>query len=120
MLYSASHAGESPTNEIEYRGTVLIQLAVSDLDESVRFSRPPSQQLTEQMGFTPYPYEDVARLVTESNEHLYLFSSDYPHVEGGRDPIAKFDHCLRAESEAVKERFYSENFLRIWPEARVG
>ena len=92
----------------------------SRVDESVRFSRPPSQQLTEQMGFTPYPYEDVASLVSQSNEQLYLFSSDYPHVEGGRNPIAKFDKSLEAESELVKTQFYSENFLRLWPEARVG
>lgn len=92
----------------------------SRVDESVRFSRPPSQQLAEQMGFTPYPYENVANMVSQSNEQLYLFSSDYPHVEGGRDPIAKFEESLEAESEAVKTQFYSENFLRLWPEARVG
>jgi predicted TIM-barrel fold metal-dependent hydrolase len=90
------------------------------VDESVRFERTPTQQLTEQMGFTPFPHEDVANLIQQSNEDLYLFSSDYPHVEGGRDPIGKFTKALEAESEKTNENFFSENFLRIWPESRVG
>ncbi len=89
------------------------------VDESVRFERTPSEQLTEQMGFTPFPHENVANLIDQSNPDLYLFSSDYPHVEGGRDPIKKFEGHLAGANEDVKTRFYSENFLRLWPEARV-
>jgi predicted TIM-barrel fold metal-dependent hydrolase len=90
------------------------------VDESVRFERTPSQQLSEQMGFTPFPHEDVGNLVAQSNPDLYLFSSDYPHVEGTRDPIARFERTIGGADEAVKTAFYSENFLRLWPEARVG
>jgi uncharacterized protein len=72
------------------------------------------------MGFTPFPHEDVANLVEQSNADLYLFSSDYPHVEGGRNPIKKFEDSLAGETETVKEKFFSENFLRLWPEARVA
>jgi len=90
------------------------------VDESVRFERTPSQQLSEQMGFTPFPHENVTDLVTQSNEDLYLFSSDYPHVEGGRDPIAKFEKSLLDQSENIKTNFYSENFLRLWPDARAS
>jgi predicted TIM-barrel fold metal-dependent hydrolase len=86
----------------------------------VRFDRTPSQQLTQQMGFTPFPHEDVANLVGQSNSELYLFSSDYPHVEGTRDPIARFERSLANADEQIKSRFYSENFLRLWPEARVS
>ncbi|MDA1076279.1 MAG: amidohydrolase family protein, partial [Proteobacteria bacterium] len=76
-------------------------------DESVRFDRAPSQQLTEQMGFTPFPHEDVADLIERSNSELYLFSSDYPHVEGGRDPIGKFEKNIGHLPEQTKTRFYS-------------
>lgn len=88
-------------------------------DESVRFERKPSEQLTEQMGFTPMPNEDVGRLIRESNPDLYLFSSDYPHLEGTKDPIGRFERTLEAASETDKTAFYSENFLRLWPAARV-
>ena len=89
------------------------------VDESVRFDRTPSQQLSAQMGFTPFPHEDVANLISQSNAELYLFSSDYPHVEGTRDPIARFERTLADADETVRTAFYSENFLRLWPEARV-
>ena len=88
------------------------------VDESVRFERTPSQQLTEQMGFTPFPHEDVAMLIEQSNPDLYLFSSDYPPVEGGRNPLGKFDGWLEAESDEVKDLFFTENFLRLFPDAR--
>jgi len=72
------------------------------------------------MGFTPFPHEDVARLIADSNEDLYLFSSDYPHIEGGRDPIGKFEGHMASTSVDAQTKFFSENFLRLWPAARVG
>ncbi|MEM9175432.1 MAG: amidohydrolase family protein [Myxococcota bacterium] len=89
------------------------------VDRSVRFDRKPSEQLTQQMGFTPFPHEDVAQLIADSNEDLYLFSSDYPHVEGGRDPIGKFERAVASVSPEAQTKFFSENFLRLWPDARV-
>jgi uncharacterized protein len=92
----------------------------SKTDESLaRFKRTPSQQLTQQMGFTPYVFEDIGALIDQSNPELYLFSTDYPHTEGGRNPIARFEKSLGDRSEEIRVRFYSENFLRIFPEARV-
>jgi len=42
-----------------------------------------------------------------------MFSSDYPHVEGGRNPLKRFESSLGARTEAEKERFYSKNFLDL-------
>jgi len=81
------------------------------------FTRTPSEQITAQMAFTPFVFEDVARLVHESNADLYLFSSDYPHTEGGRDPIARFEKVLADAPAMVKDKFYAENFLRLFPDA---
>ena len=81
------------------------------------FTRTASEQLTEQMAFTPFVFEDVGRLITESNEDLYLFSSDYPHTEGGRDPIGRFEKALANSTASAKDKFYSDNFLRIFPAA---
>ena len=55
-----------------------------------------AQQLTEQMGFTAFPHEDVGNLVSQSNSDLYFFSSDYPHIEvpGIQLPDLN-DHCGR-------------------------
>jgi predicted TIM-barrel fold metal-dependent hydrolase len=83
------------------------------------FSRKPSETLTSQMAFTPFVFEDVGALIDQSSPDLYLFSSDYPHVEGGRDPIKRFEGFLGDRSDAVRDAFYAENFLRIFPDARV-
>ena len=79
------------------------------------FKRPPSQQLTEQMAFTPFVFEEIGTFIDQSNPDLYLFSSDYPHIEGGRNPIARFEASLRERGASVRDKFYEENFLRIFP-----
>lgn len=93
----------------------------SRVDESIaNFKRTPTQQLTDQMAFTPYVFEDIGALIDQSNPDLYLFSTDYPHTEGGRNPIARFEKALGGRSDDIRDRFYSENFLRIFPQARAA
>ena len=58
-------------------------------------------------------------MISQSSPDLYLFSSDYPHLEGTRDPIGRFEKTLTETPEAEKTAFYSENFLRLWPDARA-
>jgi predicted TIM-barrel fold metal-dependent hydrolase len=93
----------------------------SRVDENLaRFTRTPSEQLRAQMAFTPFVFEDVGELIDQSSDDLYLFSSDYPHVEGGRNPIARFERALGERAAQTRDRFYSENFLRIFPDARAA
>ncbi len=73
------------------------------------FDRTPTQQAIEQLRFTPYPFEDVGRFVEETDPRLYLFSSDYPHAEGGRDPLGRFERSLASASAADIERFLAGN-----------
>ncbi len=72
--------------------------------------RKPSQQMDEQLRFTPYPFEDVGELIRYSDDRLYMFSTDYPHAEGGRDPIGRFEVSLAQHPESTRDRFFSENF----------
>jgi predicted TIM-barrel fold metal-dependent hydrolase len=74
--------------------------------------RRPSEQAAQQLRFTPYPFEDVGELIQQSDPRLYLFSTDYPHAEGGRDPIGRFDASLaRSGADAqTSARFYGANF----------
>ncbi len=81
--------------------------------------RTATETLTGQMAFTPFVFEDVGAFIDQTSPDLYLFSSDYPHVEGGRDPIGRFEQSLGDRSETVRNMFYSENFLRVFPDARV-
>jgi uncharacterized protein len=71
--------------------------------------RTPSETVIDHIRFTPYPHEDVGQLIALSDARLYLFSSDYPHREGGRAPLERFDGWLAGTPEADRERFYYGN-----------
>jgi uncharacterized protein len=73
------------------------------------FTRTPSEQAHDQLRFTPYPFEDVGLLCRESDPALYVFSSDYPHAEGGRDPIGRFDRSLAHVGDDLVDAFYAGN-----------
>ncbi len=73
------------------------------------FERTPSEQAAAQLRFTPYPFEDVGRISTESDPRLHLFSSDYPHAEGGRDPLGRFDRSLSDAPPDVQDGFLAGN-----------
>jgi predicted TIM-barrel fold metal-dependent hydrolase len=77
----------------------------------------PSEYVRRQIRVTPYPAEPVGWIIEQAGEDVCLFSTDYPHVEGGRHPIKRFDASLGAISEAGKQRFYSENFEDLMGDA---
>jgi predicted TIM-barrel fold metal-dependent hydrolase len=75
----------------------------------------PSEYARRQIRFTPFPFEDAGWLIQQSGEELFLFSSDYPHPEGGRDPIGRFERSFDAAGidESARERFYASNFQQL-------
>jgi anaerobic selenocysteine-containing dehydrogenase len=52
----------------------------------------------------------VEQIIAQSGPEVCLFSSDYPHVEGGRRPIERFEASLAGTSEAGRRAFYHGNF----------
>jgi predicted TIM-barrel fold metal-dependent hydrolase len=70
----------------------------------------PSDYIRRQVKFTPFPGEDVGRMIRDAGPELFLFSSDYPHPEGTTDPIGRFERTFEGLDEAAKTAFYSENF----------
>jgi predicted TIM-barrel fold metal-dependent hydrolase len=73
----------------------------------------PTDYVRRQVRVTPYPTEDVGRLVERCGSELFMFSSDFPHVEGGRNPLKRFEASLAERSEAEKDAFYSGNFAEL-------
>ncbi|HEY7917650.1 MAG TPA: amidohydrolase family protein [Acidimicrobiales bacterium] len=74
-------------------------------------SMRPSDYVHRQVRFTPYPTEDVGWIIGQCGDDLAMFSSDYPHVEGGRRPIERFEASLGDAGEDVRQNFYVDNFL---------
>ncbi|MDB5493049.1 MAG: putative Amidohydrolase [Phenylobacterium sp.] len=78
-----------------------------------KLSGKPSEILRRQLRVTPYPHEDVRWIMQNSGEEMCLFSSDFPHIEGGRNPLKRFNDSLQGVSEAARRRFYRDNFIDL-------
>ena len=72
-----------------------------------------SDYVRRQIKFTPHPTEPVGWIIKQGGEQLFLFSSDYPHIEGGRNPLKRFEDSMTRIGEAAKERFYAANFAEM-------
>jgi predicted TIM-barrel fold metal-dependent hydrolase len=73
-------------------------------------STPPSELVRRAVRFTPYATEDAGTIIREGGSELFLFSSDYPHPEGTKNPIERFESRFEGFDEDTKDRFYRRNF----------
>jgi predicted TIM-barrel fold metal-dependent hydrolase len=82
----------------------------------------PTEYVRRQVRATPYPTEDVGWIISNSGPEVCLFSSDYPHVEGGRRPIERFEASLDSAGcdGDARRRFYCDNFLDLMGTAGAG
>lgn len=88
--------------------------AFSRHEQRVRaLSMRPTDYVRRQMRFTPYPTEDVGWIIEQAGPEICLFSSDYPHVEGGRRPIERFEASLANTSPEARQAFYHDNFVDL-------
>ncbi len=78
-----------------------------------RLSAKPSEIIQRQFRVTPYPHEDTAWIIENTGPGVCLFSSDFPHVEGGRNPLKRFNDALVGASEPAKRAFYRDNFIDL-------
>src|SRR3954447_12881750 len=73
----------------------------------------PSEFVRRQVRVTPYPHEPARWVVDNSAPEVPMFSSDYPHVEGGRNPMKRFDTSLDGCDEATRQAFFAGNFADL-------
>lgn len=73
----------------------------------------PSEFVRRQVRVTPYPHEPARWVVDNTAPEVPMFSSDYPHVEGGRNPIKRFDTSLEGCDEATQQAFFAGNFADL-------
>jgi predicted TIM-barrel fold metal-dependent hydrolase len=91
----------------------IAQATFQRTEPTLRLPLRASEYVRRQLKFTPFPTEPVGWMIEHAGEELFLFSSDYPHPEGGRDPLARFDASLSGCSAAAKDRFYERNFTEM-------
>jgi predicted TIM-barrel fold metal-dependent hydrolase len=100
---------------------------VARLDQAAtafrRFDLPlpvelPSDTVRRQVRVSPFCREPVADYITESGlVEVFAFSTDFPHSEGGRDPVLRLEAALDPLGADVLERFFVENGSRLFAAA---
>jgi predicted TIM-barrel fold metal-dependent hydrolase len=78
-----------------------------------RLESAPSDYVRRHLKFTPFPGEPVDWMMEQSGAELFMFSTDFPHPEGGKDPLQKFDEALAGSSEEDRSRFYFDNMHEL-------
>ena len=91
-------------------------------DDAYKLPMRASDYIRRQVRFTPDPVggDPLAAMINEveGGEYLYCFNTDYPHPEGGVDPIANFEKELsklehRSDIDKIRDQFYSGNFADL-------
>ena len=111
------------------QGATWVPGMIERIDEAQRmFSRTEpdlkalplkaSDYVRRQLWFTPFPGEPIGDLIDQGGEDLLMFSSDYPHPEGGVDPLAKFEAKMGKATDTAATKFYSDNFASMMGLAR--
>ncbi|MFT5208559.1 MAG: putative TIM-barrel fold metal-dependent hydrolase [Flavobacterium sp.] len=78
-----------------------------------KLSAKPSEIAQRQFRATPYPHENTRWIIENSSEDMMLFSSDFPHVEGGRNPLKRFNDSLEGLPMNVQQKFFRDNFIDL-------
>ena len=73
-------------------------------------SLKPSEYISRQVRVTPYPTEPTGWVIEQAGSDIFMFSSDYPHLEGGRNPLARFEKAIKDINEKDQNKFYRLNF----------
>ncbi|MEM7139744.1 MAG: amidohydrolase family protein [Actinomycetota bacterium] len=90
------------------------QATFSKTEDRVRdLSEKASDYVNRQIFVTPFVREDVGWLIENAGEDNLLFSSDFPHPEGSKDPVGLFEATMEAVSDVARDKFYEHNFVAM-------
>ena len=83
----------------------------------ITYSLKPSEFVQRNVRVTPFWHEDVNQMVERHGlKEVYCFSTDYPHVEGSRDPIGKFRKTIDRLGAEYEDAFFCENGSLLFPD----
>jgi predicted TIM-barrel fold metal-dependent hydrolase len=78
-----------------------------------KLSERPSDIARRQFRVTPYAHEPTGWILKNSSPDMLLFSSDFPHVEGGRNPLKRFADNMPDATPQERQKFYRDNFISL-------
>lgn len=79
-------------------------------------SLKPSETLARNVRVTPSLWEPIRRQIQRYGlSQVYAFSTDFPHPEGGTDPIERFHDELAPLGDEIVEQFFVTNGRLLLP-----
>jgi predicted TIM-barrel fold metal-dependent hydrolase len=82
----------------------------------VQYPRLPSEYVRRNVRVTPQWTEPVDVLVERYGiREAYVFSTDYPHVEGGRNPVQRFSGMTARVGQGYSREFFVDNGRLLFP-----
>ncbi len=78
-----------------------------------RLERAPSEYARRHLKFTPFPGEPIGWMIEQAGPELFMFSTDFPHPEGSRDPLGRFEADLAGTGPEDQERFFHHNMFEL-------
>jgi predicted TIM-barrel fold metal-dependent hydrolase len=86
------------------------------VNDGQRLPKPPSAYIASNVRVTPFHFEPVDEYIDRYGlEDVYCYASDYPHLEGGRDPMGRFARRLERFGPDVMEKFFVSNASFLIP-----
>ncbi len=108
-------------------GAMWVVPWIRRLDRAMQFAKTeaplrdltklPSEYVHEHLRFTPFAGEPVGWMLDQAGADLFMFSSDYPHPEGTKDPIGRFEATMDTSDQSTMTGFYSTNFAALYRDA---
>lgn len=77
----------------------------------------PSDFIRENVRVMSFEFEPVGKYIDNFGlEEVYCYASDFPHHEGGKDPMNKFLSGLHGKSPEMIRKFFVENGKALLPD----
>ena len=82
-----------------------------------KYSLKPSEFIARNVRVTPFWNENLPLMIERYGlEEAYIFSTDYPHLEGSRDPLGKFAKWLDKLPPDYARKFFIDNAKLLFPD----
>jgi hypothetical protein len=86
-------------------------------NDGYRLPHKPSSYIKRNVRVSPFDFEPIDMYINRYGlEDVLCFASDYPHLEGGKDPAGRWYRLLRPLGSEVVDKFFARNAEWLLPD----
>jgi predicted TIM-barrel fold metal-dependent hydrolase len=83
-----------------------------------KFEMKPSEYVRRNIRVGPFFHEPISEMIDQYGlKEIYCYNTDFPHLEGSKDPIRKFRERIANQPESYAQAFFVDNAKWIMPYA---